>query len=113
MKNLEKAIIEDGHHHQHHHEDCSGIEEWAKNNSNCVRISRITVANEVGGHNSKVKIHTICIELKGSIDVDQLKRWFATVFWELEGESRPIILRVKGMTSVIDSNEKHIIQGMI
>jgi G3E family GTPase len=27
MKNLEKAIIEDGHHHQHHHEDCSGIEE--------------------------------------------------------------------------------------
>jgi hypothetical protein len=57
------------------------------------------------------RILTVCIEVAGSIDDAQLKGWFATLFWE-GGENRPVILRVKGMASVIDTNEKYIIQGI-
>jgi G3E family GTPase len=58
------------------------------------------------------RIHTICVELEGSIEVDVLTRLFATLFWESEGEDAPVILRAKGMASIIDSDEKHIIQGV-
>lgn len=91
LKNLEKITLQGNHDHDHHRH-CAETETETKP--------------------ALARIHTVCIELSGSIDESRLKGWFATLFWERDDEERPVILRVKGMASVVDTNEKYIIQGV-
>jgi hypothetical protein len=100
LKNIEKITVND-----HDHDACSG-------SAFLLSISFSQTAEHTESKQLLSKIHTVCIEMSGSIDEMQLKGWFASLFWERVDENAPVILRVKGMASVIDTNEKYIIQGM-